>query len=381
MRLETFLHDSQGWSARPLPDLDSERTLVVVFGAPGHLDTPGPLEELRAAYPLSHLVGCSTAGEIHDGLLMDDSLSVAVVQFEHSSVRSAAVSIEGAEHSHAAGEELARQLAGDDLRAVFVVSDGLEVNGTQLVRGLGSRLPASVIVTGGLAGDGDRFERTWVLDGGRPTPGRIAAVGLYGERLCIGHGSRGGWDKFGPSRRVTRSSGNVLHELDGRPALGLYKEYLGDRVRDLPASALLFPLAISSSPEDPRVLVRTVLAVHEEDESMTFAGDLPEGSTAQLMLANFERLIDGASGAAGDARVVGSTCPDLGPILSIAISCVGRRLILGERTEEEIEGALGALPKGTRQVGFYSYGEISPTGLGSCELHNQTMTLTTIAER
>ena len=66
--------------------------------------------------------------------------------------------------------------------------------------------------------------------------------------------------------------------------------------------------------------------------------------------------------------------------LAIAISCVGRRLVLGERTEEETEATLDVLPDGTQQIGFYSYGEISPLSSGRCDLHNQTMTLTTISE-
>jgi len=123
--------------------------------------------------------------------------------------------------------------------------------------------------------------------------------------------------------------------------------------------------------------VRTILAVDEATQSMTFAGDIPEGDYAQLMCANFDRLIQGAGEAAVSARngAAGASAP-----LAIAISCIGRRLVLGERTEEETEASLEVLPAGTRQVGFYSYGEISPYTSGHCDLHNQTMTLTTIAE-
>ena len=206
----------------------------------------------------------------------------------------------------------------------------------------------------------------------------VGAVGLYGDHVTIGHGSKGGWDNFGPERRVTRSHGNVLIELDGRPALELYKKYLGDLASGLPATGLLFPLALRADTNDQKSLVRTILAVDEERQSMTFAGDIPEGSLARLMRANFDRLIDGASEAGSLAGV-----PHVGhteQTLAIAISCVGRRLVLGERAEEEIEATLDVMPVGTRQIGFYSYGEISPYTNGSCDLHNQTMTLTTIRE-
>ena len=367
-----------GWSL-PLPAVDSERTLVTVFGASSFLDHSPPIEELLAAYPTAQVIGCSTSGEILGTEVHDESLAVAITRFDAAELAGATVQVRRPEDSLAAGRELAEQLTEDDLRSILVLSDGLSVNGSELVRGLNSVLPSRIVVTGGLAGDGDRFERTWVLSRGGTESGLVAAVGLYGDSLRIGHGSKGGWDIFGPERVVTRSRDNVLFELDGRPALELYKEYLGDRAEGLPATALLFPLALRTHAKAEKVLVRTVLAVDEATQSMTFAGNVPQGSMAQLMRANFERLIDGASEAAMHTQ---ATSPSSGntDTLAIAISWVGRRLILGQRTEEELEAALDALPDGTRQVGFYSYGEISPYTTGQCDLHNQTMTLTTIAE-
>ena len=379
MQLETLTFSTKGgWSIRPFPGLDSERTLVIVFGSPEYGRETAPLEELRRAYPRSHFVGCSTSGEIFGSRLSDGSLACAVARFDSSDVVGAQTSVEAAADSFAAGRRLATELTREDLKAIFVLSDGLNVNGSELVSGLNSVLPESVVVTGGLAGDGDRFQQTWVLDRSGARPGAVAAVGLYGPRLRVGHGSKGGWDRFGPERTVTRSVDNVLYELDGKPALQLYKEYLGDRASGLPATALLFPLALRAPEDDGKLLVRTVLAVDEHEQSMTFAGNVPEGHRAQLMRANFERLIEGASQAAlctarGRESEVAET-------LAIAISCVGRRLILGQRIEEEIEAALDELPAGAKQVGFYSYGEISPYATGHCDLHNQTMTLTTIEE-
>ncbi len=260
---------------------------------------------------------------------------------------------------------------------MLVLSDGHYVNGSRLVSGLNAVLPDSVVVTGGLAGDGDRFERTWVLKDGRPHSGLVSAVGFYGEHVKIRHGSKGGWDIFGIERRVTRSEGHVLYELDGRPALQLYKEYLGERAAGLPATAMLFPLALRADPSDTKSIVRTALDIDEANDAMIFAGDIPQGYLAQLMRANFDRLIDGASEAALMTR---NGDPPNSPILSIAISCVGRRLVLGERSEEELEATLDILPERVQQIGFYSYGEISPYATGHCDLHNQTMTLTMISE-
>jgi hypothetical protein len=366
---------SGGWSA-PLPsELDGPSTLVLAFGSPPQELAAARLAELAAALPQALLAGCSTAGEILDRRVAEGSMSVAVARFAHTTLRRAEAAVAAPTDSRRAGRELAGVLVGPGLRGVLVLSDGLGVNGTELLNGVKEVLPAEVVVTGGLAGDGDRFTATWVVAQDGPIAGVVTAIGLYGDRIQVGHGSRGGWDRFGVERRVTRSDGNVLYELDGEPALALYKRYLGERAAGLPATALLFPLALCT--EGGGGLVRTVLAVDEATQSMTFAGDVPEGGRVQLMRANFDRLVEGAATAgrlANHGQGPGDGC------LAVAISCVGRRLVLGERTEEEVEAVLDSLPAASSLVGFYSYGEISPSTAGTCELHNQTMTLTTLVE-
>lgn len=379
MHVQTLRYDpSSGWS-EPFPDTDSEQTLVVVFGGAGYLDEPAPVAQLCGAYPRSVVIGCSTAGEICGDRLHDDSLVAAVASFGRTGLALAAAPVSDAGASFEAGRALARQLDADDLRAVFVLCDGLGVNGSTLAAGVNSVLDPRVVVTGGLAGDADRFERTWVVHQGKPAGGWATAVGFYGNDVLYGHGSRGGWDIFGPERTVTGSEGNVLYELDGIPALDLYETYLGDRADDLPGSALLFPLSLRSGASDPNSFVRTILAVDHSARSMTFAGDVPTGYRAQLMRANFDRLVDGA-GEAAELGIAAAAGGEQGETLVLAISCVGRRLVLGERTEDEIEATLDAVGPNATQLGFYSYGELSPLTDGTCDLHNQTMTITTISE-
>jgi len=377
MHLQTVTYGAPaGWSA-PLPvDQNGSRTLVLAFAAAGLADDDAPFQALRDAFPGSLLAGCSTAGEIAGAQVHDDSFSVAIARFEHTDLRRACTVIDSPDDSLAAGARLAAQLGGDGLRAVFVLSDGLRVNGSLLVEGLTRHLPADVVVTGGLAGDGSRFQRTWVLQGGAPKTHVVCAVGFYGERLRIGVGCEGGWSHFGPERRITRSQGNVLFELDGKPALDLYKTYLGERAAGLPGTALLFPLSVAG--EGQETLVRTILAIDEKRKSMTFAGDLPAGGSARLMRANTDKLID----SAGQAARTASAGADLGAeALVISVSCVGRRLVLGERTDEEAETVAAAAPERSAHVGFYSYGEISPSARGNAsQLHNQTMTVTVFSE-
>jgi len=377
MKVATFRYINGAWS-RPFPDLDSAKTFVLAFAAPSYGERPELWAELAQASPRAAMIGCSTAGEIDQTRIRDESITVAAVRFEHTRVRQAGSQLEMAADSHVAGGRIAAELAAPDLKAVLVLSRGTDVNGSELVAGLSARLPENVVVTGGLAGDGARFGSTWVMGSGKIDRHGVVAIGLYGEHVRIGHGSKGGWDTFGPERVVTASKGNVLFTLDGKPALGLYKEYLGERAAGLPSSALLFPLSLRTGAEGNSV-VRTVLGIDEATQSMTFAGDIPTGSYAKLMRANYDRLILGAQGAS--AKTADALRDVEGPSLSVAISCVGRRLVLGERSEEETEAVLEALAPGTAQIGFYSYGEISPHDSGRCDLHNQTMTLTVIGER
>ncbi|MHB8633700.1 MAG: FIST signal transduction protein [Thermoplasmatota archaeon] len=355
--------------------------LVLLFGGGSELK-PDRLMAVAQAYPKAVVVGCSTAGEIAGTRLRDDSLSLTAVRFTKTRVRKAHIDLTPGEDSHAAGKRLVAQLP-TGMRHVLVLSDGQHVNGSALVQGMLEGLPPGIQVTGGLAGDGARFQHTYTVSGDEAVEKRVVAVAFYGDALRVGYGSLGGWDSFGPQRRITRSAGNILYELDGQPALALYKRYLGDHVRGLPSTGLLFPLSILLPPEASAQgtrgeVVRTILGVNEAEQSMTFAGDIPQGATARLMKANFDRLVDGAHGAAVTSQeaLTGSS-----PELAVLISCVGRKLVLKQRTEEELEAVQEVLGSATVLAGFYSYGEICPAApLASCELHNQTMTITTFRE-
>jgi hypothetical protein len=352
--------------------------LVLVFGGSRVIREEAPWRALERAYPEAEVFGCSTAGEIYGTEVSDESLVATAVELEGSRVQAAQIEIRDPKDSERAGEQLAAALDPDGLVHAFVLSDGLRINGSELVKGLTKKLAPSVAVTGGLSGDGDRFKETFVISRGGPKSGAIAILGFYGERMRIGCGSLGGWDPFGPERLITRSSGNVLYELDGRSALELYKRYLGDHASGLPATGLLFPLSIRTVDGAPGV-VRTILSVNEAEESLIFAGDVPQGSYARLMKANFDRLIDGAIGAAKRTQAEGALND---PDLAILISCVGRKMVLKQRIEEEVEGVRDVLGPRAVLSGFYSYGEISPfTPSARCELHNQTMTITTLSER
>jgi hypothetical protein len=378
MRVEPLVWNQKtGWNGASGGTAD----LVLYFGSREALADGTRYRELKSMYPSGRVVGCSTGGQIRDDDVSDDEIAAVAMQFSATQLRVVCEDVSSQDGSRACGEAIGRKLQAADLAGIFVLSDGLNVNGSALVAGITHIIGTRVPLTGGLAGDGPRFVETSVGADCAPRSHAVAAVGFYGDAVRFGHGSAGGWDVFGPRRWVTRSVGNVLFELDGEPALDLYERYLGEEdSKGLPGTALLFPLRIHDPEHPDDEVVRTVLAVDREKRSMTFAGDVPQGWCAQLMSGNFDRLAQGAADAARHAQtMIGQHGQSEG--IAVLVSCIGRRLLMGQRIIDEVEGACAELGPRLSRIGFYSYGEISPHApSGACGLHNQTMTVTTITE-
>ncbi len=352
--------------------------LLLVFGSIELIGNSEFFAYLKQTFPSSNLAGCSTAGEITAQGVDDGTCTITAVRFDKVAIRQAAIELTDMAESFGAGEELARKLDSDDLKGILVFGPGTQINGSALVRGMTSALSRNVVICGGLAGDAGAFKQTFTLSADGVGDRTIVALGFYGEHLRVGHGSFGGWEAFGPARKVTKSNGNVLFELDGEPALAVYKRYLGHHAKDLPASGLLFPFAMLSDDHQVNGLIRTILAVDEVYGSLTLAGEVAQDGYLKLMHASTDKLVDGAESAAESAMAMMNKDK---PILPILVSCVGRKLVMGQRVEEEVEAVVDVFGSNTLLTGFYSYGEISPFAPeGFCRLHNQTMTISCLAE-
>jgi hypothetical protein len=375
---QSIYSQATGWVKKSENGLGSLAQLVFLFGNKNLLKESKHIDYVKGAYPSAQIVGCSTSGEICQEEIFNNSIICTAVWFQDTKVEIAHERIGIMEDSFTVGEKLAEKLDKGELVHILVLSEGLNINGSELTKGINNRLNDRIPVTGGLAGDQANFSETVIVLNGAGEKNLVLAIGFYGKHIQVGHGSMGGWDSFGVDREVTHSKGNILYELDGYPALELYKRYLGDHAANLPASALLFPLNLwLKNPE--KSVVRTVLSVNETDGSMVFAGDIPQGEYVRLMKASNDQLIDSANGAAEMSK---TSLRNSDPDLAILISCVGRKLVLKQRVEEELESIREEIGANATMTGFYSYGEICPIEPFDqhCELHNQTMTVTLFKE-
>lgn len=374
--VQAILRSTANITAELVPLTAVQPDLLLVFGSVDLLKGAAPF--LASTFPATRRVGCSTAGEISSEGVTDGTCVVTAVRFDQTSLAEASTRLTGMDDSRDAGKRLGDQLPKEGLRAVLLFGQGVLINGSALLAGMCDVLGSELPITGGLAGDGGAFQQTWVLDDAGTASDTIVALGLYGDRLSFCHGSFGGWSPFGPARKVTRSVGNILYELDGEPALEVYKRYLGEHAKDLPASGLLFPFAMLGRNHDEVGLIRTILGIDEKDGSLTLAGEIDPDGYLKLMHASTDALVNGAEAAAEAAKKM---LAGAGKGLALLVSCVGRKLVMGGRVDEEVEAVAEVFGQGAVLAGFYSYGEISPFSPGvECKLHNQTMTVTYLSE-
>lgn len=368
----------KGWELIGDNRLKAAPQIVFAFGARSLLEDWEMYHQIRNFYHGAYIVSCSTAGEISDTRVTDGSIAVTALHFEKSLVRFVETRIDTVKDSLNVGKRLAEFLPVEGLVHAMVFAEGLEVNGSLLVRGINDNLPVQVAVTGGLVADGTDFKKTVVGRDGPAESRKVVLIGYYGDALRVGFGSFGGWKGMGEKHTITKSEGNVLYEIDGKPALSVYTDYLGDRVKELPGSALLYPLQLHMNGLHHDV-VRTVLGVDQAAQSMTFAGDMPVGVEIEFMRTELDDLVAGAGNAAKLCMNVFGVAE---PEFALLVSCVGRKLVLRDRTADELASVRSIIGRGAAMTGFYSYGEICPSSYEDkqCLLHNQTMTITAFRE-
>lgn len=363
--------------ASPLPNAN----LVLVFGSVKRFSEPKLQNFLKSRYPAAQIIGCTTSGEIYTGGVLDDSLQITAILWEKTIQRVAHVKMSGMNNSFETAVGLAKQLKADSLRMVLAFSDGLNVNGSELLEGFQSVL-GDIPIVGGMAGDSAAFVKTLQIFNDTVSDNLVIAIGLYGNNLITANGALGGWKPYGPPRKITRSEKNVVYEMDGKPALPLYRMYIGDQnSKGLPGSGLRFPFAIIEEGKRDVEKVRTLLAIDPAKNSLTFAGNVAEGETVRFCQTTHDRLVEGAGGAANLVTGNLASTSTNQPGLALCVSCVGRKLVMADQVADEVKAVQHILGPQTSLTGFYSYGEFCPRpNTTDSVLHNQTMTIGYISE-
>lgn len=375
MRINQATYNSGNWTYKTEKQKYSQ-PLVLVFANRFLLEKEENIEIVKREFPYENIVFGSAAGEIFGTAISDDKIVVTIIDLERSGFKIKTANIKNHNmNARELGSDLISKLPKEDLKHVFVISEGSFVNGSDLLNGMEGEDTKKFCITGGLCGDGPRFEKT--LAGlNQAEEGEVVAIGFYGSDLEVTFASFGGWIPFGPERLITKSDKNILYEIDGQPALDLYSKYLGDKASELPQASLFYPLYVREEGKKYPV-VRTILNIDRDEQTMILAGDVAQGARVQLMMASADALLEGASEAARLAMQNRKNLPEL----ALLVSCIGRKLVLSQRAEEEIEEVTSIIGDQAEVGGFYSYGEIAPFhGETNGSLHNQTMTLTLLSE-
>lgn len=378
MLADILLFKNAGWNGfQELRKHPSEYQLLMVFGNRDLIGQPDILPQLAVLFPDAKIISSSTAGEIFNDTRQESTVVCIAIQFEKTTFQLTCNNIRNYSNSFELGKAAADGLPKEKLRYVMVISDGSIINGDDLIAGINTSVGKQIEITGAMAGDSERFEKTLTGINTNLETGNVVLLGLYGDHIHVTSGIKGGWSLFGPERTVTKSTKNELFEIDGENALDLYKRYLGKFAESLPASALFFPIALLNT-EHEEYIVRSILRVNEEKRSMIFAGNIPEGSTIRLMRTNTEQVISMASEASGTAAQKNNHKPEL----ALIFNCIGRKLILDSRANDELKSIRKYLPEHTHVAGFYSYGEFSKLSdqFTTCSLHNQTVVVTLLNE-
>jgi len=368
-------------SARAALD-EREPDLTLLFASPEH-----PLQNVLAAARgklAGTVIACSTAGEI-DGVDMQQG-GIAAFMFAWGNAQhraepltpleadgeSAAIALTAAHVNLSASARVEGQTAGISL----VFGDGLHPGFEALVAKMRQRLPPHHAVVGGGAGDGGRLERTFVgLDGAvasaAATAVHIASASPWG--VGVGHGA----EPIGERMTVTKASGNVVHELDGRPALEVYRELAERRgialADDAAVKQLLIEYELGIHFFDDLARVRAGVATMP-DGSVVCAGEVPEGASVSFVHGDPERYVAAAQAAAQSAKDALGQAEVAGVLV---ISCVTRGIVIGERYGEEVAAVrrvFGDAPVG----GFLSYGEVARVRGKMDGYHNNSLVVVAV---
>lgn len=354
----------------------SNPELMIVFSSVRH-DQREMLDGVREVSKDIPLIGCSTAGEITLEGSAEGSVAVMAIQsdaIDFTIGKGGDLKIGVRE----AGAELARNIQGSaksPVNCLLMLTDVLNGNGAEVVRGIQDVMGGNSLIVGGAAGDDFLFKQTFEYYNDDISSSSIVGAGLSGD-YGIGVGVRHGWVAIGTPMKVTKSEGAVLKELDGRPAVSIYEDYFGKKAEELREEplaklAITYPLGMNVE-GDEELLIRDPITVDDQG-AITCAAEIPEGAEVRLMIGSKEEAIAAAKDAAEQAK---EQLQGKAPRAIIIFNCIARRKLFGRYAKDEIDAIKDVLGQEVPLIGFYTYGEIAPIGENQdrrfSRFHNET---------
>jgi hypothetical protein len=357
--------------------------IVIAFSSTA-LNQKDIVRGINEASGKAPLVGCSDAGQITNEGPNKGGVSVMVIKSDSIKfIPGTGGQVAGG--AREAGAALAKDISGkarDSLKLLMMLTDVLKGNGADVVRGVQDILGQDFLVVGGAAGDDFQFKETFVYYYDQVLPSSVVGVGLSGK-FSVGIGVRHGWMPVGLPQKVTKSSGAVIEEIEGKPAVAIYEEYFGKKAEELKAEplaimAITYPLGMSVEGSE-EFLIRDPITVDEKG-AITCAAEIPEDSEIRLMIGSKDNAIAAAKDAARKAldQLGGAK-----PKAIVVFNCIARNKLFGQDAGDEIQAIQSILGVNVPLIGFYTYGEQAPIGGNvtrpfSC-FHNETVVIMALA--
>lgn len=330
------------------------------------------LEEL----PQIPMIGASSTGQMSGRGHTEEGITAAFFHFDKAVVKTTRVKFDHWEDGEKVGNKIIENLQSDDLKGILVLSEGLKLNCSKMVEAIAAKKGDGVALAGGLAGDVFTYSDIFVVDnkdGIRDDS--VVAVGFYGDSFHMDVFAHSGVTPMGIEREVTKAKDYALYELDGKPALDVYKQYFRtDDLAKMEKEIVKFPFSITNNYIEEGV-IRTPLTFTEDGQGIQFTGAIPEGSRVRMMQSASSKFLDGVYDLSEKVKQAEKNSDSS----IIAISCACRKLVLGAIVDQEAEILCDELDKKSI-VGFYSFGEIGSNEHNESYLYNQTLTLISIYE-
>ena len=337
---------------------------------------PGTLALLAEAWPASLRFGCEAVTQFADRDMTTRG-SLQLFWLDDPGHHAAVEVVTGTHEEPPAPEvvaDLAERLAGSD--GALLIVDGLRFPVERFLGDLRDRVgERTPLVAGGLAsqelpvaGIGAR-----VFFQERLYPAACLAVAFHGVEMRVEVVR--GWSPASPVYTVTRAEGNVVHEIDGEPAVEWYRRFFtiggtaGGELAPMPDTAWRFPLVIEGPAPERQGLYRSMRFFDDPPGAVTYWGIVQTGDRVRLGMGNDRTLVHTASQLAAGQE----------PEAAILYSCVGREVVLGGMAPDEVSNIHRALG-GAALSGFFTFGEIGPAGLGGLAYYNQTAILVLLHE-